>query len=329
MKSKKLAIVLLGAMAASAHASFEMALFMSGGAIHRYDAENQIYLGSFGSNRLYSIDGALSINPLNQNEVYVYSFEGGIRKFNWGTGEYLGGFNSGASYYGNTRPHIQALSNGNFLLTSYEQAGSSTLARLVNGSGTTITTFSTLGYTILDSKLGADGRIYSIARTASGPNYTYYLFQYSTAGTYLGFSNLGTSTAQDRWGTLAMDSSRIYLGNGGNTSSPGISYINYGTGQTITNRGGSGYVTTGWSELLNGHYGNIHQTQSWYNSTTTQYDTYYYQYDPISDTYGRYMKVPVLTNYVYSTALATAPEPGEWLALSVGIAALLLRRKRK
>lgn len=324
MVSRALGLALVFVAAAPAFASFEVLLYTGPDRIYRYDPVNRISLGSFAQGQLFASNPILSLDPNNQSLVYAFGFDGGIRKFNWATGDYMGGFNIGTGYYSTFFNQMNVLSNGNLLINSTAVDVSRPVARIYSSTGTLLTTLADLGYDLLSTTLGADGKYYSIARLINGSNYNFYVFQNNSAGSYTGFSSIATGVSANYATRIQSDSNGLYIKRG---DYPTLYRMNYGTSQALTAIASGGYITTGWAELVKGHFGKLHEVQCIYNSTTSNYDSYYYTYDPVQNSFGNYYQLPS-TSYISSAALVTAPEPGEWLGLSVGLGALILRRRK-
>lgn len=88
-----LVLCLVGVVAATADASFEMMLIgevsASGSRVMRYDPESRINLGSFGLGRIPGDVRDVAVDKAS-NECFVLSTGGAVTRFNYNTGEYLG-----------------------------------------------------------------------------------------------------------------------------------------------------------------------------------------------------------------------------------------------
>lgn len=331
MVRKGLILVVCAAMATAASASFELALFYDHGthSIVRYDPVTNQALGSFGTNRLGNYTApALSIDPSRPGQVAVLNYDGGLRRFNYSTGEYLSGVNLGVMLFANTQLQLQMLPNGNALVTAYFGGGAGAQTRIYNGTtGALITTLSPIsGYEALQAGLASDGYYYALNRYGTGTSRAFYLFRYNSAGSYLGYTDMG-SGAWDTYFSMRVQGNLLYtIGRTDPYPARGVisggSVTFGGTGNGSWSGGG------GFDNVAFGHYGTVHFTQSAYAGSGSDYVNRWYTIDPVTGNYSPTWVMPY-NRQLGSMALVVTPEPGTLIALGAGLAAIAARRRRK
>lgn len=322
---KTLALGVVTLTASLAHASFEMMMFIEGNRIVRYDPENRVQLGSFGAGELGSYSGgSIAADPVNRGVVAVLNGDGGIRRFNAFTGRYLGGVHTGISpFYANGPLRLEVLGNGNFLVAGYS---SNQISRIYSGTtGAQLADMSPYGssYWAMDSVVGSDGNIYTLNRLNSGGTYYYFTFSYTNTGTYLGYTNLGTSSYDNRFVSIGQAGNKIIIS--GNDHYNAVIHNN-GVAQTITYATWSTWYGGGATGDLAWAHSRTYMHQWWNNSGSFVNRLNYY--DPVMNHLTNNTVDLPYTTQLGSMTIVTAPEPGTLAALAAGFGLLLRKRKR-
>lgn len=286
-------------------ASFELILAMdrgtgSNGKVHRYDGDSGTYLGSFASGWV----GASSVMAVNQSANELAVGTGGfIRIFNYNTGEL-----KRTLFTGNTLTTLTYAGGNNFSYTLGTVSGIFTINSIAGGASTIAT--GTFGAFV--KHLVVNGS--DIRYTDSSTNQ---VFRSTNGGTT--FTSYGIP-AVALTGGLAQG---IASGNNYNdiyytSTSVGGIYYDYGSGAgSLTFAGFSGTTGVG---LAHGGSNFILGTATAGGARFIKTDTYLnsgFQFD-----------APQITTPGH-IAVVVAPEPGSWMALGIGAAALLSRRRRR
>lgn len=308
-------------------ASFELALIYDWNthSIFRYDPVSGQALGSFGAGEMgaYGLP-ALCVDAARPGQVAVLNHDGAVRRFNYSTGEYTSGVNLNTSFFGNTQMQLNALSNGNLLISGYFSDDRASQTRLYNGStGALIAKMYAYSYDHLQSGQSSDGSLWSLTRVLSSSTYHYYLFRYTASGAYQGFVTVGSSSDPDYRYSMRIQGNTLYMIGAGSSPNPVKGTISGGS-VSLTDLLGSYYVTTLYDNVMFGHNGRAHFTQT-YESGGTRYNRWYL-IDPITG-YYYYTRLMPYDWRIYSTTLVVAPEPTSLLALAAGVGVLAARRR--
>ena len=300
VKSRLLVLCFVG-VSSFAHASFELALLTTVGsnAIMRVDPENRILLGSFGANRLIA-PRAIAARTTD-SEAYIlnsYGFGGSrITVMNYFTGATIREFsvNAGPSVF-----DLELLSNGEVFVTN----GSSILRYSATGA-------------LIQTIAGSEAYT-----SVSYSEFFNEVYGHSATGTRYFSGDTGTSfgfvAGSNMSGANASQGSRVTMGGDGQNlrrfNHLTLSYLSTTfTGMNSINAVGYGHGTTAYAA----GFGTAGQ------STITTFDTT--KLNRLSDAWN----ITGGGNGITGIAVVTAPEPGTFLALGAGLAAILRRRKRK
>ncbi|MBL8059349.1 MAG: PEP-CTERM sorting domain-containing protein [Chthonomonas sp.] len=313
----------------AAQASFEMMMFVEGNRIVRYDPENRVQLGSFGAGELGTYSGAqIAADPTNHGVVAALNGDGTIRRFNAFTGRYLGALSVGVNpFYGNGPMRFEVLNNGNFLIAGYVGGGLEQVSRIYSGTtGAQLADMSPFGgaYWALDSVQGSDGNIYTLNRITNAGTSTFYTFCYTSSGTYLGATGLGTSSDASRFRAIGRSGNRILIT--GNVQYAAVTHAN-GPFQAATPVGWSSWSSAGMTgDIVWSHSRNyLHEV---YNNSGSYVNRVNY-YDPGINYMGQGAIDLPYTTSLGSMTIITAPEPGTMAALAAGVGLLIRKRKKK
>lgn len=326
MNARFLVISFLTVAAAAAHASFEMMLMAAGsGGIYRYDPQNNITLGKFGMAGAYYYDVAL--DPTRPGEAVAFSSYGTVDRYDYSTGEFRGGFST-APFYSNVKPQVSVVSNGNVLVTTYLQTGSVGVTRLYSSTGTLLNTLQAFGslYETMDAMETPDGTLHTLVRYNNGSNFSYFLFNYTAAGSYTGYATVA-SGVPEQFGNLSWVNNKLFITSSNNASNPSpmqSSTAPFTATSAITMNGYA--LINGATNWVGGHSGIGYMVHSYYSGS--QYNRLYI-YNPNNNQAGLTSVFIPISDQVLGSAIVTAPEPGSMLALGAGVAALLRKRRRK
>ncbi len=288
-------------VAASSHASFELALLTTAGsnAITRVDPENRVVLGSFGANRLIN-PRAIAARSAGSEAYILNSFGAGgsrITVMNYFTGATIREFsvNAGPSVF-----DLELRSNGEVFVT--------------NGS-------SILRY----SATGALIQTISGSETYTSVSYSEFydeVYGHSATNTRLFSGNTGTSfgftPGSNMSGANASQGSGVTMGGDGQNlrrfNHSSFTYISTTfTGMNSINAVGYGHGNTAYAAGFGTGGG----------STITTFDT---NLNRLSEPWNL---AAGGGNGITGIAVVTAPEPGTMLALGAGIAAILRRKRNR
>lgn len=326
MNARFFIVSFLTVAAAAAHASFEMMLMAAGGGgIYRYDPQNNITLGKFGMAGSYYYDVAL--DPTRPGEVVAYSSYGTVDRYDYSTGEFRGGFST-APFYANNRPQVSVVSNGNVLVTTYLQTGSVGTTRLYSSTGTLLNTLQAFGaaYETMDAMETPDGTLHTLVRYNNGGSFTYYLFNYTAGGTYTSYAAVAAGVSE-QFGNLSWVNDKLFITASSAASSPAPMQSATAPFTATSAISMNGYaLINGATNWVGGHNGLGYMVHSYYSGS--QYNRLYY-YNPNNNQAGLSPVFIPISDQVLGTAIVTAPEPGSMIALGVGVAALLRKRRRK
>lgn len=286
-------------------ASFELILAMdrgtgSNGKIHRYDGDSGTYLGSFASGWV----GANSVMAMNQsaNELAIGS-GGFLRIFDYNTGElkrtlFTSGTMTTLAYAGGSNfSYTLASSSGIFTINSVT-GGASTISTAIAGA--------------LVKHLVVNGS--DIRYTDSSTNK---IFRSTNGGTSFSSYNI---PAPALTGGLAqgISSGNNFNDNYYTSTSFGGFYYDYGSGTgSLSLSGFSG--TTG--------VGRAHGGSNFILGTAAAGGARFIKTDSYLGA-GFQFDAPQIATPGH-IAVVVAPEPRSWVALGIGAAALLSRRRRK
>lgn len=292
-----------------AFASFELALITDNTTktIHRYDVDAGVYLGSFGANRLSGTVGSICVDKANN---WAYVVDGGsIKKFNYNTGEYLGGF-----FVGGSVRQINLANDGRLVVANAGFGAGPNLYTFGNSSATTSVGFNA-STTTISAVQHANG---SFGEIVNDTTFFRYVSRANFGTTPLTSILGGAATAVD----LATRGNTIALAYGSGWGSIARAPI-IGTGEattffpltapTIT----TGYSVTGIS------FGHVDAIALATNLTASQLG--------FVDSVNNIVTVRNLPSQIQNArdiAVVVAPEPATMLALAGGIAAMLRRQKR-
>jgi len=307
-------------LAGAASASFDLMLLgdnTTAGSqrVVRYDPVNRVVLGSFGTGMINSNIQDIAVD-MNTNKAFVLDSVGYMRVFNYYSGELLQMGFVGSSYnqmsYDTVLDRLM-LSAYNGVLNLNAKAYSSSLTLLQNYA----------------PNYGVYG---TVARRTDGNYYAYWdlnpgtsstlvprIFNVSTgvtsgsASSFVGVGQVrGTAIGADsRFYGLQLASGNLALV-GCNTNTTGIT----STGTTFVNFGATSFDN---QDLATGH-GNIMYVLDGATITTC------YSGSTIA---GEQTVTFATGANIRGMALVIAPEPGQYLAFGVGIAGLLIRRKKR
>lgn len=298
--------------AAASQASYELLMAVDFGAqtVRRFDGVTGAQLGSFGKGYLRTAT-SIAINS-SINEAYVLDRSGGNRiyAFNYNTGEYLRDFSVGGYTYGN----VSLASNGDLLMGSTNNSGSSALQRF-SKTGSLISTYLTYGGQNSNNFVTAsDGAMYAVDYNGS------YLLRYATPGasytTFLGNSNFAGYRGQ-------MVSSGS-LGYSLNFYTPQITPLTLSSTLAV----GTTVTLAAYFSFLDGAtfgHGNILYIAG---SNSTGYPTIL-RYNTATNTVLNTVFTDTATGEFAAMACVVAPEPSSLIGLGLGAGFLLMLRRRR
>jgi hypothetical protein len=321
-----LVFVLLGAVAAS-FASFELMLLAGNNGVHRYDPQSNVLLGRFAE-----YDGTIydvAVDSTRPGEAVTLTGNGGVNRYDYSTGEFRGGFTVG-SFFINERPRISVMANGNILYTAYTVAEGRPITKMYSSTGVLLSTLDDFGpaYQSLDSIQTSDGKIRTLVRASSGTNFNFYVFNYSSAGVYEGFATIESgSLANNTFGTLGIMNGRLWASSGNSAADPGrLAYWPGSITGTATQIIISSYtIVSGATNYVGGHNGIGYMMHSFLDLGVRK--NRLIRYNPNINAANSTVFVNGLDDQIYGSAIVVAPEPGTMIALGLGLAAVVRRRK--
>lgn len=303
---KFVALSLAVSFAAIGHASFEMMLIAdnTNGVIHRYDPVNRVYLGSFGQGSLFPV----SSMALDQTNGRVFVKQGNfLTAFNYATGEAL--FSSVGSIGA-----IAYRENFGDLITATSLGLTRATVTLTGIGGSNLYT----GSVPTLAQVTTNGSDVFVANPSNG---TFTRFTGSSTatttvntGTNAGMTGdtiAGMMTSQSGALTFALSSTdrRYFV-----TSSAAISNVP-GEVSTLTT---TTAITRG-----HGEYGYFLGT------TATGFGYQKFYENGVNVQNFAQVALPSQIGSINSAVTVVAPEPGSMIALGVGVAAVLRKRKAR
>lgn len=327
---KPLALAFAAALSAPAWASFELALVYqsytpvgtSGGrAITRWDPLNGISLGQFYVNGF--TDPTIALNRFVPGTIDAFGRQGGglqILRYDYSTGVLNNTINTGIAV--TSVNDLKYLTSTSFLMTG--NFGGTRLARMYTTGGSLQRTFSNPAGTleVMSAIQDAAGYTYTLTRSAGTvSNSKYALNSYNVGSGAIAGTLIVADNTTLEYSDLMLAGG--YIGFHGGTM---------GSKQSFTVNGinvGAGGQTGGWSTLTDtmslGHTDVVHGFGYDASQSRMAFSTGRMSFGS-GDTF-RYINSTVYGT-VYDSAIVVAPEPGTMIAVGVGIAALLRKRKK-
>ena len=316
---RRIALLLIVLVTASANASFDLMLLPStvDSQVRRFDPVNRIGLGSFGN---LGVGSGISVNLQSANNAYVTSGNG-TQVYNISTGETIGGgFVPDAitttsldgqtlfETWGNRIYRYDSGLNLNFgsgvIASGLVSSLSLGLNRVASFGTDSLGNFS---YIIFDTNAGTIGTWQTIIPAAS----------------FGGINTIGTGFAALEGGNMRL---RIpYRTNTSTDVFQTLTFINNGVLTASTQFFMTGYGA-GLKSIMPGHAGFWIVGDDISSATTTRISKYLGN----GGFAGTYTTTAVdVPSTRWSGANVVAPEPGSMIALGLGIAALLKRKKMR
>jgi hypothetical protein len=302
---KYVALSLAVSFAAIGHASFEMMLIAdnTNGVIHRYDPVNRVYLGSFGQGSLLPVT-SMALDQTN-GRVFVKQ-DTFLTAFNYATGEALfsTSTNAGAIAY---------RENFGDLITSTSLG----LLRLgVSMSGFGIT--SVYSGAPASTQITSDGSSVFIANPANGTFVKY--SGSSTATTTVTTSSNAGLTGDTIAGMMTSQSGAFHFAL---SATDRRYYVTTSLANSVVSGSASTLTTTTAITRGHGEYG------YYLGATATGFGIQKFYEN--GDNFQNFTQValPSQIGSINSAVTVVAPEPGSMIALGIGVAALLRKRKNK
>ncbi len=284
----------------------------------RYDPINRVVLGSFGTGFLNENVADIDVDPAT-GRAFVLQSGGGVRVFNYNTGELLAAFTTN-SFYGDiafdSATDTVILANG---------FGSNTAPpRAYNTSNGTIATTFAFRLTAT-APLRRSGSTWYGAFAESATGTTANAVRYSTSGSVLSGEVTGLSTAPGnfpRHSIFASDGRMMGIASrsGDNTTTLWSIPSNI-SGFTVTTITVSASIAPYFSNsnIVNGHGQLVYLLNG---SSLISYHT------GVNAVLGSQSLGFASATNIRGMAIVLAPEPGTLVALGLGAAALLRRRRR-
>lgn len=309
-----------------ARASFELMLMYddSQDIIRRYDPVNRVLLGSFanGYTGFSSIANVMALNKSRPGTVSLMDQSGYVRTFDYSSGILVNGVNTAGTPLINLGIRSLKFTNSGEII----RVRSGTAAPQVFSplTGALISTWSTFSaYTTMDVAPLADGRFITLEQSFSAGLYRYSLFLRNSSGGYIsGLLSYVTSTDADIQNSITMLGNTVFAS--GNPGSPEIftSVLTGTTFGTAVDIPSFSNVGTGSTSVEFGHQGAGYLVQRDTGSTMRMYHV-----DGMAGFFGTQYAMP-FTGSVTSIAVVNAPEPMSLVAMGVGAAWLVRRRRR-
>lgn len=315
----------------SARASFEMALLVhgtpNGREISRWDAPTGRYMGSFGRGSLSALVG-LAADPSRPGTVitgHQTSSALAIRRFDYSTGDDLG-FSSFSTI--SDGPGAFAVApNGHFAFAVASGATRRIRVYDPNFSGTRLINIANASTsTFLSIAFGADGSIFSLLRRpGSSSGFRYSLLSWTS----LNAANSDVTIADNVASSNAFTNLFVRNGElivGGRATTDSRSYVL--SGSTIGSfRTFDGFV--GMSDVvLPGHGDRLHSFG--YNSGQSRMELL--RGNSFVNSWENFQFIggaPANNSQILGGTMVLAPEPGTMIALGAGLAAFVVRRRKK
>ncbi len=305
-------LLLAVGLTSSALASFDLLLVLDSGqdVVHRYDGDSGTYLGSFGGGTLNNVRG-ITVDKASKTAVVTH--DNGYSTWDYNTG-FFKGYND---LVGLSNNDMSLTSNGRLLMTS------------TDGSVVAIRRLNTLSIPTGFFSFNSSTTVGPWTSAVEGPGGNYFAVQAGT-GDIVQFSS--TTSAQ-----LSVVNVPFFIGTS-KGASDGTSYVALAaSGQAIS-------VGLGGTSALGGYTSPVpftsavefeyaHPGEGWglgVNASGTRLQRYYRNLGGVStfmDAIGPGRTLSQVTTPA-GLAVVTAPEPGTLIALGVGAAALLRRRRR-
>lgn len=308
-----------------AHASFELMLMYDDSidAIRRYDPVNRVLLGSFadGYTGFNASANEMAVNKARPGTVSLMDVSGHLRTFDYSSGILVGSVNTGGSPLANIGMRSLKFTNsGDIIRVAGTSSAPQTFSPL---SGALINSWATYsGYSTLDVAALDDGRFITLEQSFVSSQYRYSLFLRNAAGTYLaGLTNYLVSASADAQSSVTLLGNTVFAA--GHQSGPDVysSVLNGSSFGTALDLPSFSNVGTGSTSVEFGHQGAGYIVQRDTGSAMRMYHV-----DGIGGFFGVQYSMP-FTGSVTSIAVVNAPEPMSLVAMGVG-AAWLVRRRR-
>ncbi len=310
------------AVSGMASASFEMVIFAdSTGKIHRYDPENNVYLGAISN---FQVTSANSM-AVDQSRNRVYVGQGNrVHTFDYNTGGYFGSYQATAG----SIVHMSVGGSGNVLVTGISPVA--TLRTFV---------YSPLGTYLLpldaiagDAVIGAvenpAGGYITISRAGSD----YYKNTNASSGALSISENfhIGVGAGNLYTGVGMMGSNLFAWGQNGAAINSGLSRnVAFPVGSIVNSPGGTvnaGETTSNSGGLL--HSGTFVSVTSTTSGGFTDLRFLYRSSTTSSVASSQIFMSLTGSRTIVGTGTVIAPEPGSLIMISIGLAGLAKRRKR-
>lgn len=309
MQLKSFALIVAGvAITTISHASFEMLLVADyvGHKIDRYDPEHGLYLGSFGANYLTSPTD-IDLDVANGLAYVSDSGSGRITVFDYNLGEYLGNFFVGQTYF------VSRLSDNSILSSNYSHSN----AGRYSTSGSLINTINSSGIYVEGHAQTGDGVLWFCDATGTGNLYS---------------GTVGSNTITQRYSMTNTFGLAAYLTSRGQQ----LAVVDYQGGlskriSSLTTLGtnviAESSILTTWSNSQNGGGTAIGHGGVVYAAVTNFGTSSLVIWRPGTTSYNTMALSQ--TTAAQGMAIVVAPEPTSMVALSVGLTAGLLRRRKR
>ncbi len=308
------------ALGAQASASFELGLFGTSNLVYRYDVENHIPLGSFGQGRITGLRSV--VGQQSTGEAFVLHAGGkGVAVFDYSTGSYKRGLGFGnlANYN-----HVSLGLSGT-VLASGQWSTTQEFATYDanNGSLLRVRTLAA-GQTALDFIEMPNGFSYGLARRVNSTSgLSEYLLLTYTAGGTAPISTLVLASSSVVGVAKTLISSGNQFNHAGEFSVPSSNYL--------ANPAGTVAPLNTWSTPLApsgtvaAAYGHSNQIYTFRRTVAAVYEMT--TWDPSLNAASGSINITSLPDNVVDVHVLLAPEPFSMVGLSLGVVALLRRRK--
>lgn len=302
----------------SAQASFDLVLVADSGlgVVHRYDGDSGVYLGSFGGGALVNCK-SIAVDQLTQRAYVGGANNGaGVGIYNYHTGEFIG-YNSSQG----TFVRDLAVTASGLVIGSSDDGSGTNLRRLNTVPfGSSVTNFSNGGITFIHTATGEDSTGDLLALNNSNG----IMVRWNPANTTTPEATLQDGDLVGGAGGAVRGTEMIVMTQGGRMARLDTQTFTAATlGSTPTSAlpagvdAAFGHTNNAWGLGSNNSVTRLQQYVRTIGGTGSNYDAY-----GISRVLSQ-VQTPV------GMAVVLAPEPGTMIALGVGVAALLRRRKRQ